>query len=287
MSYVDEPDRVGQDVISFYDYEDIDMLDLHVHILPGFDDGAGDSDTELLMARLAEKDGITHLVATPHIITGGYHSTRGEILEAVDSLNQTLADHDVSVKVLPGGEFRMEPELPRKLAAGELMTLNDTGRYLLVEMPATLVPGFTGSVLYELQLQGVTPIIAHPERNAGFAREPELLGEMVKRGILTQITAGSLTGMFGREAHRAALTFLAKGWGHIIASDAHSATGRIPMLSAAAGVVTEQMGAEVADLLVAENPRRIIEGREIIPLEPRKPSFRDKVLSKFFRRRAN
>ena len=263
------------------------MLDLHVHILPGFDDGAGNGDTSLLMAQLAAKDGITHLAATPHIINGSYNHTREEILQAVDSLNRTLADHDVAVKVLPGGEFRMEPELPRRLAAGELVTLNDAGRYLLVEFPATFVPGFTDSVLYELQLQGVTPIIAHPERNAGFAREPEILGEMVGRGILTQITAGSLTGMFGREAHRAALLFLERGWGHIIASDAHSAHGRIPVLSVAAGVVSEHMGPDGADLLVRENPQRIIDGREIIPLEPRKPSFRNRVLSKFFRRKAN
>ena len=262
------------------------MLDLHVHILPGFDDGARDSDTSLLMARLGEKDGITHLAATPHIIAGSYSRSREEILEAVDSLNQTLADHDVAVKVLPGGEYRLEPELPRKLAAGELLTLNDTGRYLLVELPATFVPGFTSSVLYELQLQGITPVIAHPERNAGLAREPELLGEMVGRGILTQITAGSLTGKFGREAHRAAMLFLDRGWGHIIASDAHSANGRIPMLSAAVGVVSEHIGQDAADLLVRENPRRIIEGREVISLEPRKASFREKVLSRFFRRRA-
>ena len=117
------------------------MLDLHVHILPGFDDGAEDGDTSLLMAQLAAKDGITHLAATPHIITGSYNHTREEILQTVESLNQTLADHDVEVKVLPGGEYRMEPELPRNLAAGELVTLNDTGRYLLVEFPATLYRG--------------------------------------------------------------------------------------------------------------------------------------------------
>ena len=74
------------------------MLDLHVHILPGFDDGAEDGDTSLLMAQLAAKDGITHLAATPHIITGSYNHTREEILQTVESLNQTLADHDVEAR---------------------------------------------------------------------------------------------------------------------------------------------------------------------------------------------
>jgi len=261
------------------------MLDLHAHILPRFDDGAQDAETSLLMAKLAAKDGITDLVATPHIVPGLHQSTKEEIVEAVNNLNQTLKENGFPIQILPGGEYRLEPELPRKLSAGEIVTVNETGRYILIEFPTTFIPGFTDTVLYELQLQGVTPIIAHPERNSGFVREPKRLEEMVKRGMLSQVTAGSLTGMFGREAQKAALLFLEKGWCHIIASDAHSANGRIPMLSCAAQMVEDYMGRDAALLLVLENPRRIIEAREIVSIEPLRTSLKDKFLHRILRRK--
>ncbi|MQL52243.1 phosphotransferase [Desulfofundulus thermobenzoicus] len=238
------------------------MIDLHTHILPGMDDGAPEEGEALSMACLAVEDGISHLVATPHVVEGRFCPTRGGILQAVARLNELLVQYDLSLKVLPGAEYRLEPDLPDRLARGELLALNDGGRYLLVELPAAFVPPYTERVLYELQLRGITPIIAHPERNAAFCRRPALLQALVSRGVLAQVTAGSLTGMFGREAAGKAFYFLERGLAHFVASDAHSSTGRPPVISPALKEVECRLGDEAARWL-AENSRRVLEGRGI------------------------
>lgn len=244
------------------------MIDLHVHILPGFDDGAEDEETSVAMARLAAQDGISCLVATPHIIEGLFDWSRERILEAVGELNRCLDARGVPVQVLPGAEYRIDPRLPECLSRGELVTVNDGGRYLLVELPASMVPPYMDRVLYDLQLQGITPVVVHPERNAAFIREPALVANLAARGILFQITAGSLTGMFGKTVQKTAVGFFRSGRGHCIASDAHSPRGRAPVLSSAVREVERVLGAEVAQVLVRENPGRIIEGREIAAPKP-------------------
>ncbi|WP_027356953.1 tyrosine-protein phosphatase [Desulfofundulus thermocisternus] len=241
------------------------MIDLHVHILPGLDDGAPDPGEALSMAWLAVEDGIESLVATPHI-NGQYRPERGFLLGVVEQLNNLLLKYGIPLQVLPGAEYLLEPDLPERLDRGELITINDGGRYLLVELPAAFVPPYTERVLYELQLRGVTPVIAHPERHASFCRRPELLQALVSRGMAAQVTAGSLTGMFGREAARMAFYFLEHGLAHLVASDAHSSTGRKPVLSPALAEVERRLGAEAVRKII-DNSRRVVEG-QALSLEP-------------------
>ncbi len=257
------------------------LIDLHTHILPARDDGVRDMEQAIAMAKIAVNDGITMLAATPHVITGKVDNSRADILNAVTELNQILAGKKIPLQVLPGAEYRLEPDLPRRLAAGELLTINNTGRYLLVELPASMIPDYTARVLYDLQLQGITPILAHPERNIGFARETKVLADFVSRGILAQITAASITGQFGKSAGKTTRQLLALGCVHLIASDAHSPQGRPPILSRAALELERMAGAGRARILTHENPRRIIEG---LPVETgiriKRPSFWARFINK-------
>ncbi|TEB08231.1 Tyrosine-protein phosphatase YwqE [Pelotomaculum schinkii] len=239
------------------------MIDIHSHILPGLDDGAGSVEESLAMARRAAADGIRMMVATPHVITGLYPNGRETILSAVEQLQRVFEDNGIDLPILPGAEYRLEPDLPKRMARGELLTVNDGGRYLLVEMPAALVPDYTGQVFYELQLQGLTPIIAHPERNEGFARDHGLLHELVSHGALVQITAGSLTGLLGSAAAANARAFLRQGCVHFIATDAHASSDRAPVLSTASREAARLAGEEEGISLVTGNPRRAIRGERI------------------------
>lgn len=240
------------------------MIDIHVHILPFLDDGSADIENSLAMARIAWDDGILALVATPHVMAGAYDNNKEDILLKVGEVNAMLKQSGNPLKVLPGAEYYLEPELPGQLARGEVLTLNGSGRYLLVELPSTYIPNYTGQILYEIQQQGVVPIIAHPERNAGFIRSPQLLKSFVNKGVLTQITSISITGLFGRTIRQAALDFIENGLAHVIASDAHSVNGRAPVLSLAAVEIERLYGIDLTQALVIDNPRRIIDG---LPLE--------------------
>jgi protein-tyrosine phosphatase len=260
------------------------VIDLHTHILPGIDDGAKDIDESLAMAQIGVNDGITIMVATPHVISREIDNRKQNILENVGYLNKCLEEAGIKLQILPGAEYRLEPDLPRRLAAGELLTINDTGRYLLVELPAAMVSDYTGRILYDLQLQGIIPIIAHPERNVGLERNPELLQGLVSRGILAQITSTSITGQFGKSVKKTAWKLLQEGSAHLIASDAHSSHGRSPVLSLAFQELENRWGKDYARTLTYDNPRLIIEGQSV---EPCIPAKKEKSWTRFLKKSTN
>lgn len=242
------------------------MIDLHTHILPGLDDGSKNLAESLSMAQVASDDGIHTIVATPHVLQGVFDNDKNKILLAVTQLNQTLQEQNIAVHILPGAEYYLEADIPLKLSQGELLTINNNGRYLLVELPSAFIPEYTAQVLYEIQLQGVTPIIAHPERNAGFSRRPDILQEMISRGVLAQVTSASITGLFGKKVKRTAFSFLRRGLVHLVSSDAHSSRGRAPLLSQAQKEIEKHHGSHIAQLLVIQNPGSIIKGESTEPL---------------------
>lgn len=260
------------------------MIDLHTHILPGLDDGAASPAEALQMAALAAAGGTATVVATPHVISGLYDNTRLQIMAAVDRLNCSLAAENIALQVLPGAEYRLEPDLSRHLQAGRLLTINDTGRYLLVELPPAMVPGYAKQLFYEIQLQGVTPLLAHPERHPELSRSPQTLYNLAQRGILAQVTAGSLAGSFGRKAQRTARQMLSAGTAQVVSSDAHSPGKRSPDLTAAARVIEKQWGVALARTVLSANPRRIITGQAVEPrFQEQMPGFLARLFRPFSR----
>jgi protein-tyrosine phosphatase len=260
------------------------MIDIHSHILPGLDDGAASMEEAVAMARCAVAGGISQMVGTPHVKEGKYPNSREMIVDAMANLRKVLLKKEIRLFILPGAEYSLEPDLPQRFSRGELLTINNKGRYLLVELPASFVPDYTATVLYDLQLQGVTPIIAHPERNAVIARDHTRLYELVARGALAQITAGSLTGLFGAEVAAAARAFLERGCVHFIASDAHSSNGRLPHLASAAREAERILGQEQGRNLVVGNPQLAVRGEYIEAGEISKKSPSKRGLFCFFKK---
>ncbi|MEW6770756.1 MAG: CpsB/CapC family capsule biosynthesis tyrosine phosphatase [Bacillota bacterium] len=203
------------------------MIDIHAHILPGLDDGPETPEDSLEMARAFVKAGYTTVVATPHVISGVYDHTRAAILRSVRRFQEQLQAAGIPLTVLPGAEYHVSDRLLPLLRAGELLTLNDTGKYLLVELPFYQMPEYVSQVLFELLLAGVTPIIAHPERNDFIARRPGVLAEICRKGVLAQVTAGALTGLFGSQAKRAAAYFIKEETAQFVATDAHGPDARL------------------------------------------------------------
>ena len=263
------------------------MYDLHNHMLPGLDDGARDWKEALDMARMAWEDGIEEVVCTPHWMPGCYESSRAVILAALETLRSKLLDEGVPLRVCPGAELRLEYDLPQRVASGELLTLNDTGRYALVELPSIVLPERVESVFWDFQANGITPVISHPERNFLLLRNPMRLHEWVARGILLQITGASLLGHFGPEIQKFSILLLEHQMVHIVASDAHGPHHRSPNLSRAYGIIENMLGRDVAERLICETPRLIIKGEPVSvpdpePIRPRasKFAFLKKIISR-------
>lgn len=239
------------------------FVDIHCHLLPGIDDGAKDWDETLAMAQLAVADGFSTIVVTPHQL-GSFAQNRGEqIRAAVVHLQAFLDQHQVPLRVLPGADVRIEVGMLDGLKNGDVVSLGDHRRHVLLELPHELyVP--LDRLLVDLQSLRMVGVLSHPERNQGIQSQPALVRPLVEAGCLMQLTAGSLTGNFGAAAQKLSTWMLDQGLAHFISTDAHSTRSRRPQMSPAFAVVAERMGLETALDLCCRNPALVAAGRNVV-----------------------
>jgi len=237
------------------------MLDLHCHILPGIDDGPRTLDESIEMCRLAAKDGIKTIVATPHRGSFVADTTGSQVLDGVKQLKEALAQNKIDIEILPGHEIHISKDLIDDIDTGLALTINNNKKYVLLELPFRSVPFYVFEVIAQLKKKGITPIIAHPERNDQIQTDKRLMKKLIKAGAMAQITGGCLTGEFGGAAQRTAEELLKKGLVHIIASDAHS-DRRPPVLSTYIEEASKIVGEKKARGLVEGNPGKIIKAIE-------------------------
>jgi len=237
------------------------MIDLHCHLLPGIDDGAKDLQQALNMARIAVADGIAVAVMTPHHLNGVYDNPAATVREQVATFSAELQRAGTELEILPGAECHLVPEISQELADGKAMTVADRGKAVMVELPVHTIPMGATSILEEIQILGLTPIIVHPERNAELRQKPERLREWVAMGCLAQVTAQACTGRFGESVRRAAHHMVTRGLIHFVASDAHRDHRRVPQLRPGRAVIEQWTSPEVGQLLTEEFPRALVAGR--------------------------
>jgi len=231
------------------------VIDLHSHVLPGIDDGAEDLDEAIAICRAAAADGISVIAATPHVRDD--YPTTPEVMEAaVRELQAAVGD---LLQVLPGGELDLQ-ELDRPAEELARFGLGGSPRYLLVEMPYVGWPLGLEEELFRLRSSGITPVLAHPERNGEVQARPERLESIVASGTLVQLTAASIDGRIGRNSQNCARALLSRRLAHLVASDAHGLRVRAVGMADAARAVDD---ADLARWLTVDVPRAIIEGVEI------------------------
>jgi protein-tyrosine phosphatase len=254
------------------------MIDLHSHILPGLDDGAQTLEESLEMVRMAEKDGIEKMVATPHLFRGDFIREDFEIIENKRSeLSQALRANHIQVEVFAGAEVHISHNLVSHIMQNrEHLTLHKSS-YMFVEFPSDHVFSGVKNLFFELMSEGIKPIIAHPERNSVFVHNPTLLYELVQMGGLAQANSGSFSGLYGKHAEEAAFRFLGLNLVHFVASDCHSTRSIVPWLSEAVAKAEMILGKEKAQALVKDNPLCVMADEDIQNLDdPIDPKEKEK-----------
>jgi len=238
------------------------FVDVHCHMLHGIDDGSKSVDESLEMARMAVGDGIVTVVLTPHQLGSFRHNSGDEIRARVAEFQEVLVQHDIGLRVLPGADVRIEPDMLALIQAGVVLTLGDHGRHVLLELPHEIYFPLE-PVLEQLHAAGMVGILSHPERNQGLLRDPRYIAPLVELGCLMQVTAGSLTGTFGPKSQQMSEWMLEQGLVHILATDAHGARSRRPLLNRAYQIASRLAGPDVAHNLCCENPSAIAAGRDV------------------------
>jgi len=238
------------------------FTDIHCHIVPNIDDGATNLHQSIIMARTAVEDGTKAVIATPHQLGSNSRVTADAIKNGINLLRDQVNSQDIELTILPGADVRIDPELPKLLKQGKVLTLADRGKHVLLELPHdTYYP--IDQLLKSLRKQGLVGILSHPERNRGIIKNPDVMWDVVEAGGLLQITAASLTGAFGSSCQEIAELAIDEGLIHFIASDAHDTKHRPFGMRDAYDTICDMAGEKLADLVCCENPARVFDGDDV------------------------
>lgn len=249
------------------------MIDIHCHILPGVDDGPATLEESLRMATEAVNEGIQTIIATPHHRNNKYDNKKDSIIQQVNNLNDVLKQENIPLSILPGQETRIFGEVLEDYQKGEILTLTNTN-YLFIEFPSSSVPRYAERLLYDIQNDGLIPIIVHPERNKELLDNPNILYNLVKNGALTQVTAASLAGYFGKSIKKFSEQLVEHNLTHFVASDAHNTHNRTFKLNEAYDLIETTFGVDYV-YLFTENSEILLENQSIMkeipePIKKRK-----------------
>lgn len=242
------------------------MIDIHCHILPEVDDGADSMEDALEMAWMAADSGVTTIVATPHCNLPGA-SRKNYISKDLEhrfrQLRSSIQQTEIPLTVLPGAEILCTPEVPELLRKGELLTLAGSD-YLLVEFFFDENLDYIDEMLATIAAEGLTPVIAHPERYEVIQHTPYIIERWFRNNYVIQLNKGSILGRLGRRAAHTADWILANGLAHVVASDGHSPAIRTPQMTELRRYLLDVCTQEYADILLEGNPSRIINNLPIL-----------------------
>jgi protein-tyrosine phosphatase len=241
------------------------MIDLHSHLLPGIDDGSKDWEESLEMARQAVADGTTELQITHHVLDNSQYRLEGEILEKYAEMKRLLQAKKIKLTLHLACEIFYQPDMELD---HQISTFNNNGRYFLVEFPMQGIPRGVDDTFFQMILDGKTPVIAHPERNVGFLKNPNRVYEFAQRGVLFQMNAGSLGGKYGDGVAALATALMNSRLIHFFGSDGHNTRSRKVCMGEDYKMVRDMWGDRVAHRIFYENPRRALAGQEIKIPEP-------------------
>lgn len=233
------------------------LVDLHCHILPEIDDGSKNLDESLELAKAAVKDGVTHILATPHHLDNKYVNHKVDVEHAVKKFQNELNIRNIPLTIFPSQEIHINGDLIENY--DDLLGVDMDKKYVLIEFPHYGVPVYAERILFELQKLGTTPIIVHPERNKAIQGNMDILYKFIRQGALAQLTATSYVGGFGKNVAEISRKLLDHNLVQIVASDAHALTGRNFVLKEALLKLEQDYGSNKA-LEFEKNAERLVNG---------------------------
>lgn len=237
------------------------MFDIHCHILPGVDDGAETIEETRKMLRMAKKEKIETILATPHYNCERKEGFSKKCQEVYEEVCKEIEAMNLDIELFLGNEIFYSSGVLEALKAGEALTLNHT-RYVLIEFTPYVELLTIKKAVQELQIAGYFPILAHIERYECLRKEADIQN-LIDMGACIQVNASSLTGRMGTKIKWYLKKLIRHGLVHVVATDAHSSKERRPKIQDAAGYIKKKAGIEVCRRVTEENPKKIIRGEKI------------------------
>lgn len=238
------------------------MVDLHSHLIFDIDDGSKSKEMTINMLKEAVKGGTKKLVLTPHYLPGHYEVPMDKVKIRCEELKVLAKEEALDIEIYCGQEVYFTTNILENYEEKLIGTINNS-RYMLIEFN---MRNFSVKevleVLYELQLKGIVPVIAHPERYNIFIKSPSLINKFIKEGFLFQLNIGSITGEFGKEVKKTADIFLKHRIYSFIGSDAHRDENRNPNMSE--GIEILKMRDEIYFKYLKASGEELLKNEEIV-----------------------
>jgi protein-tyrosine phosphatase len=194
--------------------------DVHSHLLPGIDDGSPDLETSVHLIKGMKRLGYKKLITTPHIMWDVYKNTSDIILNKLQELKGRLADEQVDIEVQGAAEYFVDEHLV-DLVEQKQPLLSFGNNFVLVEFSMVSQPFEWKKTLFEMQIYGYQPVIAHPERYSYLERNKDFYDELKSAGYLFQLNILSLSGLYGKSVAELARYLTKKGYYDLIGTDLH------------------------------------------------------------------
>ena len=194
--------------------------DIHSHLLPGIDDGSPDIETSVHLIQGMQQLGYKKLITTPHIMWDVYKNTDTIILQALEDVRNRLTNEHIEVEIQAAAEYFIDEHLG-ELVERRVPLLTFGNNFVLVEFSMVSQPFEWKKTLFEMQIQGYQPVIAHPERYSYLDRNKNFYDELKSAGYLFQLNILSLSGQYGNSVTELARYLSKKGYYDLIGSDLH------------------------------------------------------------------
>lgn len=258
------------------------MIDLHTHILPNIDDGARSIEETLCLMQEAESVGFEAVIATSHYIEGYYETDVLEREVWINAIYKKLQEENIKLKLYLGSEIYLSENIIQLLEKGKASTINDTS-YILFEMPLNIEPLNLYNVVYEMIQYKLTPILAHPERYLFVQQDPELIYDLIEKGVLMQSNYASIIGYYGPKAQIIVKNLLQNNMVHFLGSDVHRKNTIYPKIPQILGILTEMIGKEKLEKLTTINPKLALQNKRIDIEQPNKIelTLKEKIMMKW------
>lgn len=258
------------------------MIDFHTHILPNIDDGARSIEETFNLIKEAQEVGFESVVSTSHYMEGYYETDVPEREVWINAIYQNLQVKNIDMKLYLGNEIYLSENIIKLLEEGKASTINDTN-YVLFEMPLNVEPLNLYDVIYEMMQYKLVPVLAHPERYTFVQQEPELIYDLIQKGVLMQANYASIIGYYGEKAQMIVKKLLENNMVHFLGSDVHRQNTIYPKMPQILEEIRGLIGQKKLEEIATTNPRLALNNKRIDIAEPNKIelTLKEKIIMKF------
>ncbi len=195
-------------------------VDMHAHLLPGIDDGLTSIESTIQFLELLQKAGYQKCICTPHIFSSVHPNSPQTILPVLQQVRNQLDKRNIAIKVEAAAEYMVDEAFELTLKEDKpLLTFGDN--YILIEMSYAAPSPYLNSVIFELKLKGLQPILAHPERYSYYHNNFNQYIDFKNRGCLLQLNLLSLTNYYGVQTKKVAEKLIKNNMIDFLGTDIH------------------------------------------------------------------